>query len=283
MKVNGMEVTVNQIIDYYAHASVTFLDVFTNKMEPGRKDVGRTTAPGKCGLVVPLAGCANFSFNGTTYTMEPGMVVHAGPQMPIEINVIGEKKWEYAVIHYHVTPEVRALFPLTQQHFLINTGDNTKIISFVQQLIESYSMLGSMATFKTKTLFMNLVEAILVSAKMKVLDTASEKMEQVLQYIHKNHAKQLSITKIAEEFGVERRRFADLFEQHTGMSPSSYLTEYRIRRAKELLQSCDSTIAEIAECVGYVDCFYFSRVFKKCTGMSPTIYRKMTFEEAIYV
>ncbi len=44
-----MEITVNQIIDYYAHASVTFLDVFTNKMEPGRQDVGRTTAPGKCG------------------------------------------------------------------------------------------------------------------------------------------------------------------------------------------------------------------------------------------
>lgn len=54
---------------------------------------------------------------------------------------------------------------------------------------------------------------------------------------------------------MERRRFADLFEQHTGMNPSSYLTEYRIRRAKELLRSCDSTVAEIAECVGYVDCF----------------------------
>ncbi len=283
MKVYGVEITINQIIDYYAHAAVTFLDVFTNNMEPGIKDAGRTTAPGKCGLIVPLAGRANFSLNGTTYTMEPGMVVHAGPQMPIEINVIGDKIWEYAVIHYHVTPEVRALFPLTQQHFLINTGDNTKIISFVRQLIESDSMPGSMATFKSKTLFMNLVEAILVSAKMKVLDTTSEMMEQILQYMHKNYAKQLSITKIAEEFGVERRRFADLFEQHTGMNPSSYLTEYRLRRAKDLLQSCDNTIAEIAECVGYVDCFYFSRVFKKNTGMSPTIYRKMMFEEAKYV
>ncbi|MET4563377.1 AraC-like DNA-binding protein [Lysinibacillus parviboronicapiens] len=278
-----MEITVNQIIDYYAHASVTFLDVFTNKIEAGRMDAGRTTAPGKCGLVIPLAGRANFSFNGTTYTMEPGMVVHAGPQMPIEINVIGEKVWEYAVVHYHVSPEVGALFPLTQQHFLINTGDNTKIINFVQQLLESYSMPGSMATFKSKTLFMNLVEAILVSAKMKVLDTTSEMMEQVLQYIHENHAKPLSITKIAQEFAVERRRFADLFEQHTGMNPSSYLTEYRIRRAKDLLQSCDSTIAEIAECVGYLDCFYFSRVFKKCTGLSPTMYRKMMNEEARYV
>ena len=93
----------------------------------------------------------------------------------------------------------------------------------------------------------------------------------------------LSVSKIAEEFGVERRRFAYLFEQHTGMNPSNYLTEYRIRRSKELLKYDDSPVAEIAECVGYVDCFYFSRVFKKCTGMSPTAYRRLMIEEAKYV
>jgi len=278
-----MEININHIIDYYAHATVNFVDIFTNKMEPNLKDIGRTTAPGKCGLVFPLAGRASFSFNGTPYLMEPGMVVHAGPQMPIEIQTIGDKAWEYAVVHYHLPAEEVALYPLATQHFSIKTGEHSKIINLVQQLIESYAMPGSMATFKSKSLFMNLVEAILISAKMKVLDTANEMMEQVIQYIHEHYSKPLSVSKIAQEFGVERRRFAYLFEQHTGMNPSSYLTEYRMRRAKELLQFCDSTVAEIAECVGYVDSFYFSRVFKKSTGMSPTAYRKVMLEEAKYV
>ncbi|KOP80990.1 hypothetical protein AMS59_00645 [Lysinibacillus sp. FJAT-14745] len=274
---------IKHLIDYYAHASVSFTDVFTNKMEPGQVDTGRITAPGKCGLVVPLAGSAIFSFNGIPYVMEPGMVVHAGPQMPIEIKVSDDKEWEYAVIHYQLPPEEATLYPLSVQHFLINTGYHTKIIDYVQQLIESQAMPGNMSIFKAKTLFMNLLEVILMSAKVKVLDTASDQMEQALQYIHENYAKQLSVSKIAEEFGVERRRFAYLFEQHTGMNPSVYLTEYRIRRSEELLKYDDSPVAEIAECVGYVDCFYFSRVFKKCTGMSPTAYRKLMIEEAKYV
>ncbi|MGE7946077.1 helix-turn-helix domain-containing protein [Lysinibacillus sp. NPDC093688] len=274
---------IKHLIDYYAHASVKFTDVFTNKMEPGQVDKGRTTAPGKCGLVVPLAGSAIFSFNGTPYTMEPGMIVHAGPQMPIEIRASDDKGWEYAVVHYQLSPEESILYPLSTQHFLINTGYHTKIIDYVQQLIESKAMLGNMSVFKAKTLFMNLLEAILMSAKVKVLDTASDEMEQALQYIHENYATQLSVSKIAEEFSVERRRFAYLFEQHTGMNPSVYLTEYRIRRSKELLKYDDSPVAEIAECVGYVDCFYFSRVFKKCTGMSPTTYRKTMLEEAKYL
>ena len=47
---------IKYLIDYFAHASVKFTDVFTKKMEPGEVDAGRTTAPEKCGLVVPLAG-----------------------------------------------------------------------------------------------------------------------------------------------------------------------------------------------------------------------------------
>jgi len=276
-------VDIKYLIDYYAHASVSFTDVFTNKMESGQIDIGRTTAPGKCGLVVPLAGSAIFSFNGVPYAMEPGMVVHAGPQMPIEIKASDDKGWEYAVVHYHIPSEEIPQYPLSAQHFLINTGCHTKIIDYVQQLIESKAMPDNMSIFKAKTLFMNLLEAILISAKVKILDTASDQMEQALQYIHENYATQLSVSKIAEEFGVERRRFAYLFEQHTGMTPSVYLTEYRIRRSKELLKYDDSPVAEIAECVGYVDCFYFSRVFKKCTGMSPTSYRKTMLGEAKYV
>lgn len=274
---------IKYLIDYFAHASVKFTDVFTKRMEPGEEDIGRTTAPGKCGLVIPLAGSAIFSFNGNPYVMEPGMIVHAGSQMPIEVKVTSHKGWEYAVIHYSLPTEETALFPLAEQHFSINTGFNTQIINLAQQLIESYSFPGNMAIFKSKTLFMNLLENILIAAKMKVLDSASKWMEQALEYIHENYAEQILVSNISKEFGIERRRFAYLFEQHTGMNPSTYITEYRIRRAKDLLEYAEIPIAEIAECVGYVDCFYFSRVFKKCTGLSPSAYRKIKMEEANYV
>lgn len=73
------------------------------------------------------------------------MIVHAGSQMPIEVKVTSHKGWEYAVIHYSLPTEESALFPLAEQHFSINTGFNTQIINIVQQIIESYSLPGSMA------------------------------------------------------------------------------------------------------------------------------------------
>lgn len=261
---------------------IAFVDIFTNTIVPGTRDQGRTTAPGLCGLVIPISGSASFSFNGTTYEMEEGMVVHAGPKMPLEINVKGTKPWTYAVIHYQILQDMENNFSLNEQHFFIDTGDNVKIIDLLNQLIVYQATPSSMAMLKAKVIFMNLIETIMLSAKMNVKNCSIEIMEHALQYINTNYAQSISIEKIASECGIERRRFAYLFERHTGMKPSQYLTEFRIRRAKKLLWSCNCPIAQVAESVGYIDCFYFSRVFKKYTGMSPSEFRKGTNDETPY-
>ena len=276
-----MEVSLNQIIEYFGQTPIAFVDVFTNTIKPGVKDKGRTTALDTCGLVIPISGEAFFSFNGTSYEMKPGMVVHAGPKMPLEIIPKGGKSWTYAVVHYQILQDKMKKTSLSEQHFLIDTGDNVKIIDLLNQLIASYETPSGIGMLKAKTIFMNLLEIILMSSKMKVQNGSTQIMEHALQYMNTNYTQPISIAKIAEEFGIERRRFAYLFEQHTGMNPSRYLTEYRIRRAKKLLWSCTCSIEEIAESVGYMDCFYFSRVFKKYTGMSPSAFRKAINDEKL--
>ena len=63
------------------------------------------------------------------------------------------------------------------------------------------------------------------------------------------------------------------------MSPLNYLTEYRIRLSKELLRREDYSIAKVAELVGFEDNLYFSRIFKKRTGYSPSAYREVVISE----
>lgn len=58
------------------------------------------------------------------------------------------------------------------------------------------------------------------------------------------------------------------------MSPIHYLIECRIIKAKELLGSPGCSVKQVAECVGYTDSLYFSKAFKKYTGVSPSEYRK---------
>ena len=65
-----------------------------------------------------------------------------------------------------------------------------------------------------------------------------------------------------------------MFIKHLGLSPNDYLTQYRINRACSLLRNSKLTISNIANSVGYDDPLYFSRVFKKVKGVSPSIYLK---------
>jgi two-component system response regulator YesN len=64
------------------------------------------------------------------------------------------------------------------------------------------------------------------------------------------------------------------FGHVTGTNFINYLTDIRIQRAKELLQSTNAKIKQIGEAVGYSNIYYFSRVFKNKTGITPVLYRK---------
>lgn len=77
----------------------------------------------------------------------------------------------------------------------------------------------------------------------------------------------------ARAAGLSVSQFSYLFKQHTGISPMNYLTEVRMQRACEFLDTSEASIKEIAGQLGYEDPLYFSRSFKKCTGLSPSQYR----------
>jgi len=77
---------------------------------------------------------------------------------------------------------------------------------------------------------------------------------------------------LSRNLGYHRAHLFNAFKARTGLSPKQYLTKIRIDKAKELLAG-PLTIDQIASSVGFNDALYFSRQFKKSTGMSPSEYR----------
>jgi len=67
-----------------------------------------------------------------------------------------------------------------------------------------------------------------------------------------------------------------MFKQYTGIAPVQYQLDLKIRRAREMLVSTDRTIKEIAYDLGFQSIHYFSRLFKKKTGVAPSEIRKST-------
>ncbi len=74
-------------------------------------------------------------------------------------------------------------------------------------------------------------------------------------------------------FGLSRRRFNDLFKQHYNLTPNQYVIQKKISTAKTLLSSLSLSLGEIAELSGFSDRYYFSKQFKKETGITPSQYR----------
>ena len=91
-------------------------------------------------------------------------------------------------------------------------------------------------------------------------------------YIRYNYP--LDIQKLADECYLSISRFSHLFRQMTGYSPLAFQRHIRVEKSKLLLENQNYSIGEIAQSVGYDDQNYFSRVFTKETGLSPTKYRK---------
>jgi AraC-like DNA-binding protein len=73
---------------------------------------------------------------------------------------------------------------------------------------------------------------------------------------------------------LSESRFSHLFREVMGKSPLSYLSEARLRRAEELLSDTPLSVADVAEAVGIKNPYYFSRFFKKHTGLAPSDYRE---------
>lgn len=265
-----MEANINEIMDYYAKANVSFLGAFASTDPPKSRRMGTTTYPGGCGILFPFSGNSRFALNGTPYVIKPGMVVHAGPAMRLDREVIGDEPCCFAVVHYHIPQNEIEKFPLYRSHFSFPTSSNAKIPILIQQLLQNQSVPGVAALFRSKLLFITLLGELFDSSKKQFADDGSVLAEQIMEYIRQNHAEATTIARIASRFGLDRRRLAELFERYVGMTPSNYLIECRILKAKELLRTCSCPVKQIAECVGYSDSLYFSKAFKKRIGLSPS-------------
>lgn len=110
-------------------------------------------------------------------------------------------------------------------------------------------------------------------------ENVNKKIDGIMQYLQEHYNEQSNIEKLAEAWGVSSRYLRKYFEEKVGMSCMDYITVMRMNRAKELLWESTKSITEVAMETGYGTSQYFSRMFKKEVGMTPSEYRSTWKEE----
>ncbi|WP_143306518.1 helix-turn-helix domain-containing protein [Chitinophaga vietnamensis] len=161
----------------------------------------------------------------------------------------------------------------------INGSDNPKVYE-KDTFYKAYQDLNnrqSMSTFtETHGILLQLVSRFLTRSTFKYNDTQQvpAKILNAISHIQLNLHRDLSVGVLAKRANLHTDYFSRLFLQHTGERPVKYIQEKRIERAQYLMVTTQMTFTEIATQTGFENVFYFSKIFKKITGISPGNYKK---------
>lgn len=134
--------------------------------------------------------------------------------------------------------------------------------------------------FKQETVedMKGLISGYFVKVCRHINDKRSKKSRNVIQQIkhiiHERYRENLTVNDIANEVYLTSTYVCLIFKQETGETINDYITKLRIEKAKELLKDIRNKLYDICYAVGYSDPSYFSKLFRKYTGLSPTEYRE---------
>jgi AraC-like DNA-binding protein len=96
-----------------------------------------------------------------------------------------------------------------------------------------------------------------------------------IHYMKENLERRMSLDELAAHTGYSTSYFSNLFNKRTGYAPLTYFNQLKIRQACWLLDFTDMKINQICHKIGIEDTYYFSRLFSKTMGMSPSEYKRM--------
>ena len=225
-------------------------------------------------------GSGEFIINGTPHKAESGKLFVIVPGTEYEARTAEGGMLEYYFVRFdcaisyeekeqwHFDKLKEDEFPLSGMYVLQNAP---QVINLYEQLYHLWQRRGQVVTMRRKILFQELLLSIVQDLRaQEVTGSTTLAIERTIDYMVTHYKKNLTLDELAHIAGLSNSHYSRLFKKYSGYSPIDYLTHLRMDRAKELLALSDYRLKAVARSVGYQDEFYFSRIFKKVVGESPS-------------
>lgn len=160
------------------------------------------------------------------------------------------------------------------QWAVLNIAKEVGCIDYQQ--IDQKNLLDHIMGAKTREELQKSLEELLCHLRIsrKETEAVSLAVKKTQSMIHEFYADGITLNEIADRLNLTQEYLGSQFHKEVGENFSTYIRNYRLAKAKELLIGTQLKQYEIAEKVGYADAKYFARVFKECEGMSIAEYRK---------
>lgn len=227
------------------------------------------------------SGKAHFYFDGS----EKGTVVSAGhmiiyrPKEPQRYVYYGQDQTEVYWVHFtgNNVKNILRHYGIMDSMRVISTGTSLEYKGIFQKMIQE---LQRCQTHYPELLTLLLLQLLIQinrqihrdhRKKDEYLDT---EMELAMQFFNSHYNTDINIEEYAASRGMSVSWFIRNFKRYTHTTPMQYLVERRMTNAQVLLETTNYNITEIGKLVGYDNPLYFSRIFRKQKGISPSEYRK---------
>ena len=222
-----------------------------------------------------LRGTAVLKGKNLTHVLKPGTVFITSPYQAFEITDNQDFVYLYISFGGDGAPALLKSMGVSEQICVYE--NHNELLDFWMDSIRRVNPTNANALTESVLMY-----TLSVLERRSIGDAGGEndRFASILEYISGNYANpELALGTVAAIFFYNEKYLSALFKRRTGLRFSEYLNEIRIQRARELLQEGNRSLAQVAAICGFANPLYFSKVFKKLAGVSPTDYRKGTMLE----
>lgn len=225
---------------------------------------------------VVLDGCGELVYEGESYRLTQGSYVFIDCEKAYSHST-GDDLWSLKWCHFN-GPEMKGIY----DKYKARGGRPvfTSVLDYLSLLSDLYITASSdsyVRDMKINSILSKLLTLLMEDSWNPGGGVAAKQKEirKVREYLEEHYASKLSLDDISKLFYIDKFYLCEQFKEQYSVSVMDYLISVRITEAKKLIRFTDKTMDEIAESVGINGAAYFSRLFKKVEGVSPSEFRKM--------
>lgn len=231
-------------------------------------------------LLYVASGKTHFYFEeGKDTVVSAGNMVLYRPKEPQKYVYYGSEQAEVYWVHF-TGSNVRNIlksYGITNDMRVIPAGTLLEYSRIFKQMIQELQQCRAgyeeLLAMLLRQIFI-IINRQMTKERTLKSDYLDMEMELALEYFNTNYNKDLNIDDYAASRGMSVSWFIRTFKQYAGTTPMQYIVALRITNAQMLLETTNYNVTEIGNFVGYDNPLYFSRIFKKQKGFSPSEYRK---------
>lgn len=224
-------------------------------------------------LTFVVSGEATITLNGKKSVLSTGDFCVFFPQSNVSYVTKPNVPWSIRWVTLTGT-QLRELLPMlgfTPESPIIKVTEPTELEGILERLF----VVTPKDDLRSKILALSLLYQLFSClAKASVLPIKNEVIADAVGYIHRHYNEDLTVELLSKRAFLNMNYYSKLFTANVGLTPQQFVIRTRMEKAKELLRFSELTVGEISATVGFSDSLYFSRAFKKYTGVSPSEFRK---------